>query len=250
MKKSLIICLCIAGSASAHDHVEVGRSGPSSAQLALDGPFQQVACFVPRGEFFSGYLPNFPGGWHASELTFTTEVNALDSADGANPRMELVSVSGPAGGSFAFWEVGATSPTWSRAVGWNSGQGNVPGFPVVFNGDGHAHGRAFTMDRPGNYTVVLRAVDSAGLFSASANYRVAFRAQQPPQLSIGISGGNASLSFTSRANLTYELQTRTNLSSGTWDLVSTNAIDGDGTVKETVLPLSHPRAFFRLVEFK
>ena len=121
---------------------------------------------------------------------------------------------------------------------------------VDFNGDGHAHGRAFTMDRPGNYTVVLRAVDSAGLFSASANYTVALRAQQPPQLSIGISGGNASLSFTSRANLTYELQTRTNLSSGTWDLVSTNAIDGDGTVKETVLPLSHPRAFFRLIEFK
>jgi hypothetical protein len=248
MKKFLFLAFFHSWLVFAHDHVEVGRSGPSSAQLALDGPFQQVACFVPRGEFFSGYLPKFPGGWHASELTFTTEVNALDSADGANPRMELVSVSGPAGGSFAFWEVGATSPSWSRVVGWNSGQGNVPGVPVVFNGDEHAHGRAFTMDRPGNYTVTFRAVDANGIFSVSANHTMVFRAQQPPQLSISIVGGNATLSFTSRDNFVYDLQRCEDLEGGNWRTIATR--DGTGSL----IPMADPiggraRAFYRLVEY-
>ena len=251
MKKILFLAFFHSWVVFAHDHVEVGRSGPSSAQLALDGPFQQVACFVPRGEFFSGYLPNFPGGWHASELTFTTEVNALDSADGANPRMELVSVSGPAGGSFAFWEVGATSPTWSRAVGWNSGQGNVPGFPVVFNGDGHAHGRAFTMDKPGDYTVRFRAVDSNGAYAASANLTIVFRAQQPPNLSIGMDGGNVSLAFASLLNLRYDLQVCTDLKSGIWTGVEPHTfIEGSGDVKNMSDPVAdRPRAFYRLVEY-
>ena len=254
MKKILFLAFFHSWVVFAHDHVEVGRSGPSSAQLALDGPFQQVACFVPRGEFFSGYLPNFPGGWHASELTFTTEVNALDSADGANPRMELVSVSGPAGGSFAFWEVGATSPSWSRVVGWNSGQGNVPGVPVVFNGDTHAHGRAFTMDRPGNYTVTFRAVDANGIFSVSANHTMVFRAQQPPQLSISIVGVNATLSFTSRDYFVYDLQWCEDLAIGDWKNVEpieqNTSLDGTGLLIPLADPISgRARAFYRLVEY-
>ena len=80
----------------AHEHVEVGRVSPSSNQLAMSGPSQQLALYVPLREFFSGYLPQFPGGWHACELTFTTETNALHQAPGANPRIEIVSVQGPA----------------------------------------------------------------------------------------------------------------------------------------------------------
>jgi hypothetical protein len=251
MKKILFLVFFHSWLVFAHEHVEVGRSGSGAAQLALDGPSLQVACFVPRDEFFSGYLPDFPGGWHASELTFTTETNALDSADRADPRIELISVSGPAGGSFAFWEVGATSPTWSRLAGWNSGQGNVPGFPVVFNGDSHAHGRAFTMDRPGNYTVTFHAVDANGVFSASANHTMVFRAQQPPQLSISIVGGNATLSFTSRANFVYDLQRCEDLATGNWSNVEPNTfLDGNGAV----IPMTDPiggrgRAFYRLVEY-
>jgi hypothetical protein len=232
----------------AHDHIEVGRSGTGSAQLAIHGPSIQVACFVPKGEFFSGYLPQFPGGWHASELTFTTEVNALSPAHEANPRIELVSVSGPAGGSFAFWEVGATAPTWSRATGWNSTQGGIPSFPVVVDGDNHAHGRAFTMDRPGNYTVTFRAADANGLFSTSANHTMVFRAQQPPQLSISIVGGNATLSFSSRAIFVYDLQRCEDLETAVWVTIATK--DGTGSP----IPLNDPigarsRAFYRLVEY-
>lgn len=211
----------------------------------------QTAVFIPLREPFSSYLPNFPGGWHISELTFTTETDSLDPANSADPQIELVSVSGPAGGNFGFWEVGALEPTWTRAAGWNSGSGKVPSFHVLFNGDNHVHGRAFTMDKPGDYMVNFRAVDSSGSYAASANLTIVFRAQQPPQLSIGISGGNLSLSFTSRLNMTYDLQCTENLSSGVWTNVEPHTfMDGDGGVKVLSDPVAgRPQSFYRLVEY-
>jgi hypothetical protein len=251
MKKIGFLFLIMVGVCRAHDHVEVGSDPGNAARLGLDGPGFQLACYVPAGEFFSDYTPVFPGGWHATELTFTTERNALNSAPGANPRIELVSVSGPSGGNFGFWEVGATNPTWSRSMGWNSGQGNIPSFPVIYEDETHAHGRAFTMDKPGDYTVRFRAVDSNGAYAASANLTIVFRAQQPPQLSIGISGGNVSLSFTSRLNMTYDLQRSENLSSEVWTNVEPHTfMDGDGGVKVLTDPMgARLRAFYRLVEY-
>ena len=249
MKNTLLILLLSLGAVRAHDHIEVGRVSVASNQLALSGPSQQLALYVPLREFFSGYLPQFPGGWHACELTFTTETNALQEAPGANPRIEIVSVQGPAGGSFAFWEVGAISPTWLRAAGWT---GTGATFSVILNGDSHAHGRAFTMDKPGTYTVTFRAVDMANRFTASANKTITFVAQQPPQLSLRVAGGNVSLSFTSRPKLVYELQVCTDLASGIWTGVEPPTfIYGFGDVKNMTDPVAdRPRAFYRLVEFK
>jgi hypothetical protein len=244
MKKllSILLAALVTGVVFGHDHVEVHEA---AGRLQLFGPGNQTAVYVPRGEPFSFYLEDFPGGWHASELTFTNEMGDAD------PRIELVSVSGPAGGSFAFWEVGALVPTWSRSAGWNSGSGNVPSFPVVFNGDTHAHGRAFTMDKPGDYKVNFRAVDSSGSYAASANLTIVFRAQQPPQLSISIIGGNATLAFTSRANFVYDLQRCEDLATGNWSNVETNTfLDGNGAVIPMTDPISgRGRAFYRLVEY-
>jgi hypothetical protein len=240
---SLFLSLLAAGMAFGHDHVEVDEH---SGHLRLHGPTNQTALFVPRGEPFSFYLPDFPGGWHASELTFTTEL------EGDDLWIELVSVQGPAGGNFAFWEVGATTPTWSRAAGWDSAQGGIPSFAVIVNGDGHTHGRCFTMDKPGLYTVVFRAVDAADEFAASTSKTITFVAQQPPKLSIAVAGGNASLSFTSRANLVYNLQVCTDLESGEWDNVNPYTfMDGDGgVIPMTDTVAGRLRAFYRLVEYQ
>ena len=78
MKKLILPVLVLTTWAHAHDHVEVGQSSENPSQLALDGPGYQLALFVPQGEPFSGYALDFPGGYFASELTFTTEVNVLD----------------------------------------------------------------------------------------------------------------------------------------------------------------------------
>lgn len=248
MKKLLISLLAAASCAWAHDHVEVGEDPADSARLGLDGPGFQLALYVPPGEPFSGYLPSFPGGWHASELTFSAEVNALEPAQGADPHIELVSVDGPPGASFAFWDVGATAPTWARPTSWTNAPGDIPSFPVILGGDNHVHGRAFTLDTPGDYTVVFRAVDMASVFLPSAIKTITFTALSPPPLAIHIGNGAASLSFTSRLNLDYDVQACTNLDGGAW--VSQATIFGDGSDKEHAVSISgQPRAFYRLVEY-
>jgi hypothetical protein len=244
----LIIFLSVCG-LHAHDHIDVGEDPDDASRLGLDGPDYQLALYVPTREPFSTYLPQFPGGWHACELTFTTETNVLEPAEWADPQIEIVSVSGPPGGSFAFWEVGALEPTILLPVGWAESDAS---FPVVFAVGTHAHGRCFTMDKPGTYTVTFRAVDSADLFEPSANKTITFVAQQPPKLSIGMVGRDVSLAFTSRPNLTYDLQVCTDLKSGIWTGVEPHTfIDGSGDVKNMSDPVAgRPRAFYRLVEFK
>ncbi|MEY3480958.1 MAG: hypothetical protein RIQ71_1733 [Verrucomicrobiota bacterium] len=251
MKNSILLLFLSVCALSAHDHIEVGSDPGNPAQLAVEGPAYQLAVYVPRGESFSGYMPQFPGGWHAVELTFTTECNVLDSAAGADPRIEIVSVTGPADGIFSFWETGATQPTWSRSTGWTSGQGDLASFVVALGGDDHIHGRCFSMDKPGIYTVTFRAVDTKGAFAPSRSETITFAVQQPPQLSIETSGGDALLSFTSRSNLVYDLQICTDLASGVWSNVAPHSgVDGDGGTKQMPDPLAgRPRGFYRLVEY-
>lgn len=253
MKKTLLLLFCLTGSLIAHDHVEVGRATQNATQLALSGPVQQLAVYVPRGEPFSGYMPQFPGGYHTAELTFTTDVNGLFAADGANPRIELVSVSGPPGGNFSFWEAGALQPTWTRTSGWSASQGNVPVFMVVLGGDTHVHGRCFTMDKPGTYTVTFRAVDATSKFAVSAGKTITFNAQQPPQLSITLHGRNTHLAFTARSGLVYDLQACIDLRSAVWSNVEPHTfMDGNGNATNVTVTNAvslSPNSFYRLVEY-
>jgi hypothetical protein len=250
MKKLLLPALILTTWAQAHDHVEVGQSSQNPSQLGLDGPSYQLALLVPQDEPFSGYAPNFPGGYFADELTFTTEVNALDPADGSDTVIELVSVTGPAGAFFSFWESGATTPTWSRHSGWNQTESDRPSFAVILEGETHAHGRIFTADRPGDYQIIFRARDKNNLFSPSADFTMTFHAQLPPPLSIRLQDGQALISFISIEYLVYDLQICTDLIANRWINVEGNiGIDGNGLKTELSIPLNYPRAFFRLVEY-
>ena len=110
----LLLLTLAAPAAHAHDHIEVGLDPLDAGRLALAGVTYQVALHVPRGEPFSGYLPQFPGDAYADELTFSAEGDVLEFAAGALPRIQVLAVAGPPGGEFAFWEVGATQATWTR----------------------------------------------------------------------------------------------------------------------------------------
>jgi hypothetical protein len=242
----LIVSSCLL---RAHDHIEVGLVPGEESFLALAGPGYQLALYVPRAEPFSSYLPQFPGGWYACELTFTTETNPpLESAAGADLRIEIAALTGPAGGLFAFWEIGAVEPTILLPVGWERSEAS---FPVVVGEESHAHGRAFTMDRPGTYTVTFRAVDAEGEFNPSENKTITFNALPPPKLSIAVGGGNVSLAFTSRLNLNYDLQVCTDLASGVWANVEPHvSMNGDGRRIDMTDPVAaRPKAFYRLVEY-
>lgn len=236
---------------SAHDHIEVGLDPADASRLGLSGPGYQLALFVPRGELFSAYMPQFPGGAYPAELTFAAEGNLLDFATGALPKVEVLSVTGPAGANFSFWEVSATTPTWTRPTGWTSSPADRPVITVYedLSGYGHIHGRAFSVDQPGTYQVVFRAIDATGTYVASQEKTVTFNALATPQLSIRLESGNAVLSFASRAGLTYDLQVSTDLQ--TWTNTKAHRfIDGTGATVELTDPLAdRPRVFYRLVEY-
>lgn len=253
MKLHILLAAALATSpAAAHDHIEVGAGDGNPNLLALAGPAYQLALYVPPGEPFSGYAPAYPGGGFASELTFSTETAELEFAYGSLARAEVTAVTGPAGGSFSFWETGATSPAWSRPAGWSAADGDRPSFAVYQDqtGYGHIHGRIFTFTRAGTYTVSFRAVDDAGLRGASPVHVVTFVAQPPPPLSLHIQNGNIVLGFQSRLNLSYDLQACENLTSANWQTI---AFWWDGAA--TPRQLQHPvgtatQRFYRVVEYR
>ena len=116
------------------------------------------------------------------QITFASLAGTIDNggpipgsaALGAQLAVQVVSVSGPTGGSFQFWEgtgldgagvdgsdlgmitfsvpVGTTAGTNSFVISENNG---VPGTDPY----GHIHGREFTTSKPGTYIVGFRILD-------------------------------------------------------------------------------------------
>ncbi len=88
---------------------------------------------------------------------------------GARLAVQVVSVEGPPGGSFAFWEGDGESDlgviTFSEPVGTTNGTNTLvisennsePGADPY----GHIHGREFTTSVPGTYIVGFRAIDTS-----------------------------------------------------------------------------------------
>ncbi len=115
---------------------------------------------------------------------------------------------------------------------------------------GHIHGRAFTTNLPGDFTVTFRAVDEAGLLAPSEAHNVLFRAIAPPPFEFSIVAGQARLRFTGRANLSYDVQRCTDLAAGVWDYVGF-PLDGNGLpldVEDPIGGVGH--AVYRILEYR
>jgi len=257
-------CVFINFSVLAHEHVAIGTSRTNSSQLVVDGPESTDTTYLPPGETFSFRdAPRFPGGCFVGLLIFTTEigtaiVETLDITFGYNPQVEFISVDGPEGALFSFWEQYSTTPTWSGMTGWRQTTTDRPSFSVALNEDGHIHGRAFTTDRPGDYTVVFRVNNI--LFS-SADYRITFKAVSPPPLSIRMKDGNVVISFRKRtpsslsqSGFSYDIETKQNLTDDKWSLVETrpnaesHPLDANSEIIETIVPINNSKGFFRIIE--
>lgn len=244
--------LALAQQLAAHIHVEVGQDPSDAGRLVLAGAAQGSAFFVPRGEPFSAYLPQYPGGHYPIELTFSCEGAATTFPEGSLARVELVSVSGPPGGSVSFWEVGATTPTWTRPSIWSGAPNERPSVIVYEDGTGygHFHGRAFTVTDDGSYTLVFRALDDAGARAPSAPFTFTLEALATPRLALSISGGTVHLTFQSRPVLTYDLQSSTDLVN--WTAVAPHTfVPGTGGPIELADPHAGRAAvYYRLVEYE
>lgn len=162
---------------AADTHIFVGAAGEKQGDKAT---FSNGFLFDATKNTY--YLPQIlrtnglnKGYYRGDALTFSALPATIPNggpiqghaAFGARLAVQVVSVSGPPGGSFGFWEGDGESDlgilTFSVPVGTTNGSdylvvsenGGEPGTDPY----GHIHGREFTTTLPGTYLVGLRAID-------------------------------------------------------------------------------------------
>lgn len=156
-----------------HAHINAGAlSTGQNARLS----FINGAGFVTN----SGYLANLVytnGGQYSNYFHGSISFTSLPAtgnnggpafghaAPGSYLQLQVVSVAGPADGSFGFWEEQDAMPRFNVTVGsldgtnlFNLSEGDgSPGSDPY----GHVHGRRFTASKPGLYTVDFRILDTS-----------------------------------------------------------------------------------------
>lgn len=166
-----------------HGHLNSGAVGKNQGD-ALS--FLNGAAFAAESGYtkvLNGSTSGTYAGYYEGGITLTV-VHALSGTDSqgipyvANPsspapgsliQVGIVSVTGPAGSSFQFWEDGATAPTFSYNSGFTTstpdlvmlsdvslGAGTAGGDPY-----GHLHGRRFTASSPGEYSIGFQLFDTS-----------------------------------------------------------------------------------------
>jgi hypothetical protein len=254
MKKllTLLLSACALLTAGAHDHIETIRDPGNLSRLALVGNATQIATYFPLGEVPSTAVPNFPGGTFACELSFSAFDTVSPPPLGANVRIDVISITGPAGASFSFWEDGTAAPTWTKPTGWVAAGADQATLFASEDGTGygHIHGRLFTANRPGTYQVTFRSVDTLGHYTTSLPKVITFTVLPTPLLSVIKEGASIKLSFTGRPNLVYDVQSSTTLQANDWTTIG-DPLDGTGAILEFTDAISgRPRVFYRLVEYQ
>ena len=168
---SLFVCSAVW--AQDHGHLNVGAVAQiQDAKLTFDnradfiGDYVKTLNFATSGKYSNYYEGNITlTALHSTNVFGEPIPNA--PAPGAFVVVEIVSVHGPEGGAFQFWDADtATAPTYDIPVGsttdtfrWEVsesalGAGEAGGDPF-----GHIHGRRFTVTKPGLYSIGFRAVD-------------------------------------------------------------------------------------------
>lgn len=234
-----------------HDHLNIGAQGTNQGNalifdashlFATNGGYVNTLTYTNSGRFAGHYV----GSLTTTALAATPGHPAYATnaaAFGSRIFAELSSVDGPTGGSFAFWDSGATNPTVSLGVG--STGTNV--WPISENNGsagsdpyGHLHGRRFTATTPGIYVVGLRALDR------STNGAVGGPIQSPSTVlyvyfqagihvrGINIISNRAHVTYSAPIGASWSLQSTTNLGPGAvWTTIA-GPIVGDDYFHEVV----------------
>jgi hypothetical protein len=267
----ILLAAAIPGAALAqdHGHLNVGAVSrepgsklafDNAADFSIESQYVKTLTFASVGQYASLYEGN---------ITLT----ALHSLDpfgdpvpggplpGAFIVAEIVSVDGPAGGAFQFWE---TNSAAAPAVSIPSGSTNVnfrfelseaalgAGEP---GGDpfGHIHGRRFTATAPGIYTVSFRAMDTSkngenggALHSPSDVLSVHFEAGVN-MAKAARENGQTRITFAAPASYSWQLQRAASLPASQWTDVADPVIGNDTFVEMIDDPPEVSKSFYRIV---
>lgn len=194
--KNLLSLLCLAvllhAAHGQHTHIGAGAASQTpGTQLQFSSGYTAGTTYhllaKPVGQNYGGYY-SFDG------ITFialsdgqTEDDGPLHAANGSELHMEIVSVTGPAGAHFGFWDENRvpfySTPSASFETGQPTGSNNTfiltePLLPPFYDGDpyGHIHNRGWTADVPGNYVVGFRIFDANAIHIPSPIYSFNFRA--------------------------------------------------------------------------
>jgi hypothetical protein len=157
-----------------HGHLNVGSSGHkltwnNGADFAPGTGYVKTLVFTNGAKWANFYQGNITLTAMHSRDPFG-EVDPAAPRNGAFIVAEIVSVEGPSGGAFAFWENTSTpgNPTASipagttnAAVRFALSQAELGAGEPEGDAYGHIHGRRFTATLPGIYTVGFRAHDTS-----------------------------------------------------------------------------------------
>lgn len=207
-------------------------------------------------------------GFHVGSLTLTALPSTPDNggpsvghaSPGATLEARIVSVEGPAGGSWGFWDSDgsedAPALTFSVAVGETHGTGTFrlsendgsPGSDPY----GHVHGRKFTATTPGLYTVGVQLFDISGNGSGGGPVHppsTVLRIHMQAGITIAgmeVQAGAVAIRFAAELGRTYRVE-RAASPQGPWSL-ATDAVVGAGRIITLSVPSSGGTAeFFRLL---
>jgi hypothetical protein len=205
---------------------------------------------------------------YSGNITFTVLAATLGRggpvpdapALGSTIYAQIVSVDGPPGGAFSFWDTGATNPTITLASGTtgtntfrlSENDGSPDSDPY-----GHIHGRRFTVrtNTPGIYTVGFRAFDvssngtGGGPIHAPSGILKFYFQTGINIASIKKTGTLAAVTFgtlsNSVANPTYRLEYNDSLGNTNWtEIGSAAGSDTLRTLDDT--SATNPQRFYRI----
>ena len=296
--KSLTTTAFLAASlslASAHDHFAVGVIdsnnngtieegeplgfvGPSGTDRTFHllprplgfRPTQRCGGFYMLDEFPRTLFPNdaFSITAHSNgEYAIAHPKHALT---GSQVWAEIVSVSGPPGARFGFWDENQSvfSDTPTHNLETNQPTGN-PSFQISeSSGDpeedphGHIHGRSWTADTPGDYRIGLRFFDASSngstggpLHSPSQIYIYQFKAGPEFKPTITRLPNSVTLTWpslmgtwdeTSQPGITFTIQRSPDMKPGTWENIGQVTATTAATATFTDPSPPPNAAFYRL----
>ena len=270
--KSLAGCLLLAAGiaastqtafSQAHGHLDIGAVGTNQndplnfnngAIFSTNTGYIKTLTFTNSGIYAGYYQGNITLTGLAATPAHSGPIPGA-SAPGSMIYAQIVSVAGPAGGAFGFWETGATAPTislFSGTTGTNTYKVSENDGSAGSDPYGHYHGRKFTATVPGIYLVGFRALDfstngvGGGPIHAPSDVLKFYFQAGINIASITKSGNISSVEFGSMAGQIFNLEYSSSLTNLNWTAIGEAVAGNDSLQTLTDNDATDSQRFYRI----